>query len=137
MRSLAFTILTALLLVIALFLILVYNQIGECKKSTITSAIIATILSIIPPMFYRSGVGRKFVMVVHIVLVTIASHFLSVVWAEIHYGICKTEGEKDMALVYASVIIIAYAMSTVAGHFMKRKRMLEVDGEEMQRMDLS
>lgn len=133
MRSLSFTLLTALLFVIALFLLLVYNEISGCKKSTIVSAIVATIVSIIPPMFYRSGIDRKIVMVVHIVLVTIASHFLSVVWAEIHYGICKTRGEKDMVLVYASVIVIAYAMSTVVGHFMKRK---EKD-TEMQRMDLS
>ena len=133
MRSLFFTLLTALLFVIALFLLLVYNEISGCKKSTIVSAIVATIVSIIPPMFYRSGIDRKIVMVVHIVLVTIASHFLSVVWAEIHYGICKTRGEKDMVLVYASVIVIAYAMSTVVGHFMKRK---EKD-TEMQRMDLS
>jgi len=133
MRSLSFTLLTALLFVIALFLLLVYNEISGCKKSTIVSAIVATIVSIIPPMFYRSGIDRKIVMVVHIVLVTIASHFLSVVWAEIHYGICKTKGEKDMVLVYASVVVIAYAMSTVVGHFMKRK---EKD-TEMQRMDLS
>ena len=133
MRSLSFTLLTALLFVIALFLLLVYNEISGCKKSTIVSAIVATIVSIIPPMFYRSGIDRKIVMVVHIVLVTIASHFLSVVWAEIHYGICKTRGEKDLVLVYASVIVIAYAMSTVVGHFMKRK---EKD-TEMQRMDLS
>ena len=85
MRSLAFTILTALLFVIALFLLLVYNEISGCKKSTIVSAIVATIVSIIPPMFYRSGVAKKLVMVTHIILVTIASHFLSVVWAEIHY----------------------------------------------------
>lgn len=133
MRSLSFTLLTALLFVIALFLLLVYNEVSGCKKSTIVSAVVATIVSILPPMFYRSGVAKKIVMVVHIVLVTIASHFLSVVWAEIHYGICSTKGEKDMALVYASVIIIAYAMSTVVGHFMKRK---EKD-TEMQRMDLS
>ena len=135
MRSLSFTLLTALLFVIALFLLLVYNEVSGCKKSTIVSAVVATIVSIIPPMFYRSGVARKLVMVVHIVLVTIASHFLSVVWAEIHYGICKTKGEKDMALVYSSIIVIAYAMSTVAGHFMKRKE--KDEEQEMQRMDLS
>ena len=134
MRSLAFTILTALLFVIALFLLLVYNEISGCKKSTIVSAIVATIVSIIPPMFYRSGVAKKLVMVTHIILVTIASHFLSVVWAEIHYGICKTAGDKDMVLVYASLVVVAYASSTVAGHFLKRK---EKGKDEMERMDLS
>ena len=135
MRNLAFTILTALLFVLALFLLLTYNEIVDCKKSTVVSAIVSTILSIIPPMFYRSGIDKKIVMVIHIVTVTIASHFLSVVWAEIHYEICETSGEKDMALVYASIAIIAYALTTVAGHFMKRKETKK--DQELQRMDLS
>jgi len=135
MRSLAFTLLTALLFIIALFLLLVYNEISACKKSTIVSAIVATIVSTLPPMFYRSGVDKKVIMVLHIILVTIASHFLSVVWAEIHYGICSTKGEKDMVLVYASVVIIAYAMTTVVGHFVKDKE--KEKEQEMQRMDLS
>lgn len=134
MRNLAFTFLTAFLFILGLFLLLTYNEIADCKKSTIVSATVATILSIIPPMFYRSGVGKKIVMVIHITVVTIASHFLSVVWAEIHYEVCKTAGEKDMALVYASVVVVVYALITVAGHFIKRE---EKAGEEMQRMDLS
>lgn len=136
MRNLSFTILSALLFVVGILLLLVYSEISDCKDTYIVSAIGATILSIVPPMFYRSSIPRKLVMVVHIVCVTIASHLISVVWAEVFYGLCKTKANKDTVVLYLSTIVVAYAMMTVAGHFMKRKEKPEVSYEGVAREDL-
>lgn len=135
MRNLSFMILSALLFVVGLLLLLVYNELSACKDTYVVPAIIATIISILPPMFYRFEVGRKLVMVVHIICVTVASHLLSVVWAEIFYGVCKTKASKDTVLLYSSVIVVAYAMMTVAGHFMKRKPK-ETPYKSLEREDL-
>ena len=123
MRNISFLILSVLLFIVAVLLLLVYNELAECSESYVVSAIVATILSILPPMFYRSSVvPKKIVMVVHIVFVTVASHLLSVVWSEIFYDVCKTKGSKDTVLLYSSIIVVSYAMITVAGHFMKREK---------------
>jgi uncharacterized membrane protein len=134
MKNLSFAILSALLFVVGLLLLLVYNEISTCNETCVVAAIVAVLVSIVPPMFYRSGIARKLVMVVHIVCVTVASHLLSVVWAEIFYAVCKTKGNKDTALLYASTAVVAYAMMTVAGHFMKRKP--KPPYEAMERDDL-
>ena len=136
MRNLSFMILSALLFVVAILLLLVYNEISACKDTYIVGAIASTIVSLIPPMFYRSGIARKLVMVVHIVCVTVASHLLSVVWAEVFYGICKTKADKDTVTIYTSTIVVAYAMTTVAGHFMKRKEKPEMPYKSVAREDL-
>ena len=121
MKNLSGTILSALLFIIAILLLLTYNEISECKDTFIVGAIVSTIVSIIPPMFYRSGIDKKIVMVVHIVCVTVASHLLSVVWAEVHYEICKTKASKETVMIYTTSIVVAYALMTVVGHFMKGK----------------
>ena len=121
MKNLSGTILSALLFIIAILLLLTYNEISECKDTFIVGAIVSTIVSIIPPMFYRSGIDKKIVMVVHIVCVTVASHLLSVVWAEVHYEICKTKASKETVMIYTTSIVVVYALMTVAGHFMKGK----------------
>lgn len=125
MKNLSGTILGALLFIVAVLLLLTFNEISECKDSYIVAAIVSTIVSIIPPMFYRSSIAKKLVMVVHIICVTVASHLLSVVWAEVHYGICKTKASKETVMIYTSSIVVAYAMMTVAGHFMKGKEKTE------------
>lgn len=136
MRS--FTILTALLFIVGLFLVLLYNEIGDCKDTYLLAAIVCVLVSILPPMFYRSTlVPRKAVIVVHITSVTVASHLLSVVWAEIDHGTCKAKVGKDTALAYASVVIVSYALMTVAGHFMKRDKKKGEEGYEgLSREDL-
>ena len=123
MRNVSFLILSLLLFIVAVLLLLVYNELAACSDSYVVSAIVATILSILPPMFYRSRVvPKKIVMVVHIVFVTVSSHLLSVVWSEIFYDVCKTKASKDTVLLYSSVIVVSYAMITVTGHFMKREK---------------
>ena len=137
MRNLSFMILSALLFVVAILLLLVFNELSECKDSYIVAAIAATIVSIIPPMFYRSGIAKKLVIVVHIICVTVASHLLSTVWAEVFYEVCKTKAGRDTVLVYASTIVVAYAMITVAGHFMKRpEKPDKASYDEVSREDL-
>ena len=109
----------ALLFVVAIFLLLVFNELSECKDSYIVAAIAATIVSIIPPMFYRSGIAKKLVIVVHIIC---NGRFASPIdrLGRRLYEVCKTKAGRDTVLVYASTIVVAYAMITVAGHFMKR-----------------
>lgn len=133
MKNLSGTILSALLFILAIFLLLTYNEISECENSFVVGAIVSTIVSIIPPMFYRSVSNKKIVMIVHIVCVTIASHLLSVVWAEVHYEICKTKASKETVMLYTSSIVVAYALMTVAGHFMKGK---EEDYKSVEREDI-
>ena len=137
MRNLSFMILSALLFVVAILLLLVYNELYDCKDTYIVGAIAATIVSIIPPMFYRSGIAKKLVIVVHIICVTVASHLLSTVWAEVFYKVCKTKADRDTVLIYASTIVVAYAMMTVAGHFMKRPQKADkASYDEVSREDL-
>ncbi len=134
MRNLSFMILSALLFLVAIFLLVVFNEINECKDTYVVSAMIAAVISVLPPMFYRSSIPKKIVMVVHIVAVTVASHLLSVVWAEIDYGICKpSNSSKSTTLIYASVVVVGYALMTVAGHFMKRKSEVY---DELERVDI-
>ena len=126
-------ILSALLFLVAVSLLLVFNEISDCKDTYVVSAMIAAIVSVLPPMFYRSSVPRKIVMVVHIVAVTVASHLLSVVWTEIDYKLCKPKNStRATTLIYASVVVVGYAMMTVAGHFMKRKPTYN----ELERVDI-
>ena len=133
MRNLSFMILSALLFLVAVFLLLVFNEISDCKDTYVVSAMIAAVVSVLPPMFYRSSVPRKIVMVVHIVAVTVASHLLSVVWAEIDYKLCKPKNStRATTLIYASVVVVGFAMMTVAGHFMKRKPTYN----ELERVDI-
>lgn len=121
MRNLSFMILSALLFVVVILLLLLFNELSECSDSYIVSAIVATIVSTVPPMFYRSSkMLKKIVMVIHIITVTVASHLLSQVWSEVFYGVCTTKADKDTVLLYGSVVVVAYAMITVFGHFMKR-----------------
>lgn len=128
MRQFVFLFLTILLLATLICLYLVHMDVGECDDSFTVSALVATIISTIPPMFYRSG-ERKLVLNVHIASVTIAAHFLSTVWAFVYYKQCK--GAKDTTLAFASIAVVSYALTTVVGHYMKgKKKEYEAMGRE-------
>lgn len=131
-------ILGLLLFFVAVFLLLVFNEINECKDTYIVPAIVATIVSIVPPMFYRSSyIPRKLTMTIHIVTFTVAAHCLSVVYAEIDYMVCKPKtSSRETTLLYAAVVVIAYASTAVAGHFMKRKEKKEESYNELVRADI-
>lgn len=114
-------IVSALLFFVILLLLLLFNELSDCADSYIVSAVVATIVSTVPPMFYRSSfVAKKIIMVVHIIIVTVASHLLSQIWSEVFYRVCPTKTDKDTVLIFCSVLVVAYAMITVFGHFMKR-----------------
>ena len=128
-------ILSALLFVVAILLLLVYNELSDCKDTYIVGAIAATIVSIIPPMFYRSGIAKKLVIVVHIIS-TVASHLLSTVWLK-YSAKSARQRQTGHGAIYASTIVVAYAMMTVAGHFMKRpEKSDKASYDEVSREDL-
>jgi len=119
MRQLVFLTLSVLLIASLLCLYLVHMDIGQCDDSFTVSALVATIISTIPPMFYRSEGARKLVLNVHIASVTVAAHFLSTVWAGVYYKQCK--GVKDTTLSFASIAVVSFALTTVVGHMLKGK----------------